>query len=159
MSSRLFQNIREKYGFAYSVYSYANLMSDAGTFAAYVGTDRQHVDSATELIVKELEKLKRTPVGKAELERTKAQLKGGMMLSLESMSNRMMRLGTSELYFHELNSLDTIIKQIDAVTREDIQELAQQFFDVDAFSTVVFIPNGQHARQSESHVREAALWP
>ncbi len=159
MSSRLFQNIREKYGFAYSVYSYANLMSDAGTFAAYVGTDRQHVDAATELIVKELEKLKRTPVGRAELERTKAQLKGSMMLSLESMSNRMMRLGTSELYFNELNSLDSIIKQIDAVTREDIQELAQQLFDVDEFSKVVFTPNGQHAQLSESHAQEAALWP
>jgi predicted Zn-dependent peptidase len=143
MSSRLYQNIREKYGFAYSVYSYANLMSDVGSFAAYIGTDKSHVERSIELIVQELEKLKNKPVSKAELARTKAQLKGSMMLSLESMSNRMMRLGSSEIYFGELKSLDAIAKEIDAVTPEQIQELANNLFSTKDFCTVLIIPTGE----------------
>ncbi|MBI3004396.1 MAG: insulinase family protein [Ignavibacteriales bacterium] len=117
MSSRLFQNIREKYGFAYSVYSFANLLSDTGSFGVYVGTDAQHVDQCTDLIWKELDKLASKPVSIGELNRTKAQLKGSMMLSLESITNRMLRLGSSELYFRELHSLDTVISQINKVTQ------------------------------------------
>lgn len=143
MSSRLYQNIREKYGFAYSVYSYVNLMSDMGAFAAYIGTDKSHVERSIELIVKELEKLKTKPVGQAELERTKAQLKGSMMLSLESMPSRMMRLGSSELYFGELMPLDAIVKEIDAVTSEQIHRLANELFNLDTFCTVVIHPTGK----------------
>jgi predicted Zn-dependent peptidase len=144
MSSRLYQNIREKYGFAYSVYSYVNLLSDMGAFAAYIGTDQSHVERSIELIVKELEKLKTKPVGQSELERTKAQLKGSMMLSLESMPSRMMRLGSSELYFGELMSLDSIVKEIDAVTSEQIYRLANDLFNLDDFCTVIIHPTGKH---------------
>ncbi len=77
MSSRLYQNIREKYGIAYSIYSFANLMSDIGLFGVYVGTDKAHIANSIELIDRELKKLKRKPVGNAELRRTKEQLKGG----------------------------------------------------------------------------------
>ena len=108
MSSRLFQNIREKYGFAYNVYTFANMMSDTGTFGAYIGTDTSHIHDSIDLIWKELKKIHDRGVAKSELERTKAQLKGGMMLSLESIPNRMMRLGSSELYFGEFNSMDSI---------------------------------------------------
>jgi predicted Zn-dependent peptidase len=141
MSSRLFQNIREKYGFAYSVYSYATLMSDAGVFSAYIGTDKQHIDTSTELILKEFEKLRTKPVGKAELGRTKAQLKGSMMLSLESIPNRMMRLGTSELYFEDVNPIDGIIRQIDGVQEDDIQAIANELFRTDRLSKVVIHPD------------------
>src|SRR5208283_4713653 len=92
MSSRLFQNIRERYGFAYSVFSFANLLSDTGSFGIYIGTDNKHIDKSLALMHHELEKLHEKPIGAAELKRTKAQLKGTTMLSLESMSNRMMRL-------------------------------------------------------------------
>lgn len=143
MSSRLNQNIREKYGFAYSVYSYANLMSDAGTFAAYIGTDKSHIDSSIDLILKELDKLKKNPVGVSELRRTKAQLKGGMMLSLESMPSRMIRLGNSELYFGEFMSLDSIVRKIDDVSSEQLRELANEVFDIKKFSFVVFNPMGK----------------
>lgn len=143
MSSRLYQNIREKYGFAYSVYSYANLMSDAGTFAAYIGTDKSHIDASIDLILKELTKLKNKHVGNAELLRTKAQLKGSMMLSLESMPSRMMRLGSSELYFGELMSLDSIVREIDAVSSEQLHDLTNGIFDVNKFSFVVFNPMGK----------------
>jgi predicted Zn-dependent peptidase len=140
MSSRLFQNIREKYGFAYSVYSYATLMSDAGVFSAYIGTDKQHIETSTGLILKEFEKLRVKSVGKAELNRTKAQLKGSMMLSLESIPNRMMRLGTSELYFQDTNPIDAIIKQIDGVHQDDIQSIANELFREDRLSKVVIHP-------------------
>jgi predicted Zn-dependent peptidase len=140
MSSRLFQNIREKYGFAYSVYSYATLMSDAGVFSAYIGTDKQHIGTSTELILREFQKLREKPVGHAELRRTKAQLKGSMMLGLESIPNRMMRLGTSELYFQDVNSIDGIIKQIDSVEQDTLQTLANELFSDDKLSKVIIHP-------------------
>ena len=140
MSSRLFQNIREKYGFAYSVYSFANMMADAGTFGAYIGTDINHVDKCIELIWKELEHLKTNEVPLAELKRTKSQLKGGMMLNLESIPSRMIRLGSSELYFGELSSLDSIIKKIDAVTQDDLRAVATSLFREEKFSSIIFKP-------------------
>jgi predicted Zn-dependent peptidase len=142
MSSRLFQSLREKRGLAYSVYSFANLLSDTGSFGVYVGTDNQQIDASRELIWKELEKLKAKEVSHAELKRTRAQLKGSMMLSLENIPNRMMRLGSSELYFNELKSLDWIIQQIDAVNQESIYDVANRLFQPSEFATVVFRPNG-----------------
>ena len=140
MSSRLFQNIREKYGFAYSVYSNATLMSDAGVFSAYIGTDKAHVTTSIDLIVREFTKLQENPVSKAELRRTKAQLKGSMMLSLESIPNRMMRLGSSELYFHEFNPIDSILRQIDEVSRDQVQEIARNLFREKGLSKVIIQP-------------------
>jgi predicted Zn-dependent peptidase len=138
MSSRLFQSLREKRGLAYSVYSFANFLSDTGSFGVYVGTDGENIDASLELIWKELERLKSKELPAAELKRTQAQLKGSMMLSLESIPNRMMRLGSSELYFHELKSLDWIIQQIDAVDQEAIHDVANQLFFPERFVTVVF---------------------
>jgi predicted Zn-dependent peptidase len=150
MSSRLFQNIREKYGFAYSVYSYATLMSDTGLFSAYIGTDKQHIHASTELILKEFEKLRSKPVSNAELKRTKEQLKGSMMLSLESIPNRMMRLGTSELYFQDVNPIDTILKQINSVHQDDIQEIADSLFREERLTKVVIHPDRQAERETLS---------
>lgn len=138
MSCRLFQNIREKYGFAYAVYSFANLLSDTGSFGVYVGTDNNNIDRSIELIYKELEKLRKKPVGVAELARTKAQMKGSMMLGLENMSNRMIRLGSGELYFREYLTLDEVIKSIDAVDRDQIQKVANNILKIENFSTVIF---------------------
>ena len=149
MSSRLFQNIREKYGFAYSVYSYATMMSDAGVFSAYIGTDKAHVSTSTDLIIREFDKLRQKPVSKAELQRTKAQLKGSMMLSLESIPNRMMRLGTSELYFEEFNSIDSILKHINDVNQDEIQEIAGILFRDEALSKVIIQPDGTTAKGDE----------
>ncbi len=140
MSSRLYQNIREKYGFAYSVYSYTNLMSDTGVFGTYMATDKKNITNSIELILKELNRLKAKPVSKAELDRTKSQIKGVMMLGLENMSGRMMRLGSSELYFETFTSLDTILKKVDAVTSESIQNAANDLFKEEKFSTVIVRP-------------------
>lgn len=156
MSSRLFQNIRERYGFAYNVYSFVSLQSDIGSFGVYVGTDRSHVDASMELVVKELDGLKKKPVSAAELRRTKEQLKGSMMLSLENIPSRMMRLGSSELYFREQSPLDSIIRQIEAVRPDDIQALATDLFKADDFSRVVFLPSGQ-PQAGESGIALAAM--
>lgn len=144
MSSRLFQNIREKYGFAYAVYSFNNMMQDTGAAGVYIGTDNSHVQRCIDLVWKELKSLRNHGITKQELIRTKAQLKGSMMLGMENIPNRMIRLGSSELYFGELIALDTIINKIDAVSREEVQETAEELFKEDRFATVIFYPNGNH---------------
>jgi predicted Zn-dependent peptidase len=144
MSSRLFQNIREKYGFAYAVYSFNNMMQDTGVVGIYIGTDNIHVQRCIDLVWKELKSLRTQIITKQELTRTKAQMKGSMMLGMENIPNRMIRLGSSELYFGELIALDTIIKKIDAVTREEVKEIAEELFKEDRFASVIFHTNGNH---------------
>lgn len=141
MSSRLYQTIREKYGLAYSVYSFVNLLSDTGSFGAYIGTDRNNIANATDLMHSEFEKLRRKPVPRTELDRTKSQIKGTMMLGLENMSGRMMRLGSSELHFHSFTSLDTILKKVDAVTPESIHRVANDLLRGDRLSMIVIRPS------------------
>ncbi|MEW6510646.1 MAG: pitrilysin family protein [Bacteroidota bacterium] len=141
MSSRLYQTIREKHGFAYSVYSFVNLLSDTGLFGAYIGTDKKNVDNAINLVHQELRKLKTTRVSSDELRRTKSQIKGTMMLGLENMSSRMMRLGSAELYFESYISIDSVLAKVDAVTSKDIQNVALDLFDERRFSTVIIRPS------------------
>jgi predicted Zn-dependent peptidase len=149
MSSRLFQNIREKYGFAYAVYSFNNMMEETGSAGVYVGTDGLHVQKCIDLVWKELKSLRKHGITKQELIRTKAQLKGSLMLGMENIPNRMIRLGSSELYFGDLITLDTIIKKIDAVKNDEVQEIAERLFVEDRFATVIFHPNGKHETQQE----------
>ena len=143
MSSRLFQKIREKHGLAYSVYSFLSMGKETGAFGIYVGTDKGSVQKASDLAYAELERIKTVPLKRSELLRAKAQLKGNMLMSLESTSNRMMRLGNGELYFGEYRTLDSIVKNIDAVTTDDVQRAAQKLFDINSFTTVVLMP--QHS--------------
>jgi predicted Zn-dependent peptidase len=89
-----------------------------------------------------LKSLRKHGISKQELERTKAQLKGSMMLGMENIPNRMIRLGSSELYFGKLIALDSIIQKIEAVTRDEVKETAEYLFDEDRFATVIFHPNG-----------------
>lgn len=141
MSSRLFQRLREQHGLAYTVYSFTNTMSDTGNFGVYAGTGVNHIDRSIDLIHNELEKLKKVAVGNAELRRTKSQLKGTMMLSLESMSSRMMRLGSGEMYYGENIPLDEVIRKIDAVTADDIGGVAKDLLHIEKFSTVIIKPS------------------
>ncbi|MBP1649786.1 MAG: peptidase domain protein, partial [Bacteroidetes bacterium] len=140
MSSRLYQVIREKHGFAYSVYSFVTMLSDTGVFGAYIGTDTKKISPAIELVYKELALLKAKPVSKGELERTKSQIKGNLMLGLENMSGRMMRLGSGELYYGSHIPLDSVLRKIDAVTPESIRKVANDLFHRENFSTVVVRP-------------------
>ena len=128
MSSRLFQNIREKQGLAYAVFSELTPYSDAGMMTVYAGTAKETVDQVIDLIVKEFRDLKETLVTEEELRRAKNHLKGSLMLSLESTSSRMSNLARQELYFRRFYSLDEILAGIETVTREEIQAIAREFF-------------------------------
>ena len=141
MSSRLNQNIREKYGFCYAVYSFANMLADAGDVGVYIGTDATKVDRARELVVRELHKLAEKAVSERTLARAKQQLKGSLMLGLESMSNRMMRLGRVELTFGRYFTLDEVIAEIDAVTAEDVRTVADELFASERLSSVAIVPS------------------
>jgi predicted Zn-dependent peptidase len=128
MSSRLFQNIREKQGLAYAVFSELTPYSDAGMMTIYAGTAKETVGQVIDLVVKEFRDLKESLVTEEELLRAKNHLKGSLMLSLESTSARMSNLARQELYFRRFYSLDEILAGIEAVTREEIQAVAREFF-------------------------------
>jgi len=126
MSSRLFQNIREKFGFTYNVYSFADTLEDTGFFGVYLGTDKGKIDEAIELILREFDDLRKQPLSQDELSRLKDQLKGNLMLGLEQVSSRMYRLAKMELYLKDYLSLDDILTLIDKVTSEEVSALADR---------------------------------
>jgi len=140
MSSRLHQNVREKYGYCYTITSFNQSYQDTGLYGIYVGTDKDYVDHVRELIVKELDKLKQDPIPEKELSEAKAQLKGKLMLSVESMSNRMSRLAKSEIYYDRFVTLDELQQKIDEVETTQVQEFAQEFFDNEQFSEALLLP-------------------
>ena len=121
MSSRLFQEVREKRGLAYSVYSYRSALEDTGTFAVYAGTSPEKAPEVLSIIDAELDRLcAERCLAPAELERAKGHFKGQMALGLESSSARMERIGRSELTSGEIQSVDDMVAAIDAVTPEDV---------------------------------------
>ena len=128
MSSRLFQNIRERQGLAYSIYSDLNPYRDTGCLAVYAGTSLASAAKVVQSVVSEFRKLKTEPVTEEELNRSKAQLKGSLMLSLESSTSRMSNLARQEMYFDRFYDLDELIQRIEAVTSEDLISLANEYF-------------------------------
>ena len=132
MSSRLFQNIRERQGLAYSIYSDLNPYRDTGCLAVYAGTSLASAAKVVQSVVSEFRKLKAEPVPEEELSRSKAQLKGSLMLSLESSTARMSNLARQEMYFDRFYDLDELIEKIEAVTSEDLSSLANEFFKTES---------------------------
>jgi predicted Zn-dependent peptidase len=128
MSSRLFQNIREKQGLAYAVYSELNLFSDTGCFTVYAGTGVETAKQVVSSVIGEFRTFKNDLISHEELRRAKDHLKGSLMLSLESTSSRMSNLARQELYFDQFLSLDEMLDNIEAVTREQVQAIADEFF-------------------------------
>ena len=127
-SSRLFQEVREKRGLAYSIYSFSGQYAGTGQVGVYVGTRADNLSSALEVVAAELERIRREPPSQAELARAKDNLRGRMVLSLESTGARMNRLGSSILSDMPLLSLDEAVERVDAVTLEDVAELAADLF-------------------------------
>lgn len=127
MSSRLFQEIREKRGLAYSVYSYLNLCMDAGALVTYAGTSRETFSEVVGLILKEYLKITKG-VSLEELRNAREQLKGGMLLGLESSDSRMTKLARDEIYFGRVVPVKEIIKEIDRVTARALRESAGRLF-------------------------------
>ncbi|HEY0187115.1 MAG TPA: pitrilysin family protein [Cellulomonas sp.] len=124
MSSRLFQEIREKRGLAYSTYSFASGHADTGVFGLYAGCTPAKVDEVTDLLVAELERLADSGITDAELRRSIGQLSGGLVLGLEDSGSRMSRLGKSELVHGELLSTQESLDRVRAVTAAEVTELA-----------------------------------
>jgi predicted Zn-dependent peptidase len=129
MSSRLFQRVREQLGLAYSVYSYHHNHSDSGAFIVYAGTSAESAPLVTRTILDELTRLRHTAVSDEELESAKNYLKGGMLLSMESMDSRMTRLAKNELFLRDVGiSIEESRMMIDAVTVELVQHMAESLF-------------------------------
>src|SRR5258707_4985064 len=128
MSSRLFQNIRERQGLAYAIYSDLPPYRDTGCLSVYAGTSRESAGKVVRSVVSEFHKLKAEPVPEEELRLSKDQLKGSLMLSLESSSARMSNLARQEMYFDHFYGLDELIQKIEGVTAEELKELANHFF-------------------------------
>jgi predicted Zn-dependent peptidase len=140
-SSRLFQEIREKRGMAYSVYSFASQYTDTGQIGFYVGTREENLSACLEVAAAEIADVAAGNVSEAELERAKENLKGRIMLSMESTSNRMTRLGRSVITDTEILSLPRIIAEIDAVGPEAISELAGVLLAEDRLSAAGIGPS------------------
>jgi predicted Zn-dependent peptidase len=128
-SSRLFQEVREKRGLAYSVYSYSSQYLDSGQIGMYVGTRPDNVPQAMEVIATELRKLHTDGVSPEELDRAKQNVKGRTVLSMESMLARMNRLGSSVLTGIPLLSLDEVLARTDAVSADDVAALVTELYD------------------------------
>ncbi|MBZ5539538.1 MAG: insulinase family protein [Acidobacteriia bacterium] len=137
MSSRLFQNIREKLGLVYAVFSELTPYSDAGMLSVYAATALETTGQVVDLVVREFRAMKESPVSVEELRRAKDHLKGSIMLSLESTSARMSNLARQELYFDRFYSLDEILLSIEAVTREEVHAIACEFFQPEQIAITV----------------------
>ena len=124
MSSRLFQEIREKRGLAYSVYSYRSLYADAGSFAVYAGTTPQNAETVIDLVQEEISSVLTDGITEAELERAKGHAKGALVLSGEDPGSRMNRLGRQQLTTGEILSIDELIEKFEAVTMDDVRRVA-----------------------------------
>ncbi|MEH7107829.1 M16 family metallopeptidase [Bacillus sp. JJ1764] len=142
MSSRLFQEVREQRGLAYSVFSYHSAYQDSGIVTVYGGTGAKQLNVLYETIQDTLEKLKQNGITEKELTNSKEQLKGGLMLSLESTNSRMSRNGKNELLLKRHRTLDEIITEIDLVTKKSVDDMARSIF-TDEFSVSLISPDGE----------------
>jgi predicted Zn-dependent peptidase len=137
MSSRLFQEVREKRGRVYSIYSFVSSFIDTGYFGVYAGTNPEWVDEVLEVTVAELRKMELNGLTPAELTRARSQLQGNMLLGMESTDSRMQRLARNEIYFRRDVPLDELAQGIDSVTNDQIVELASTWFKPDKLAMVL----------------------
>ena len=142
LSSRLFQEIREQRGLAYSVYSYHSTYVDTGLFAIYAGTSPKNTKEVIECILQELLEMKKKGITADELARTKAQIKGGLYLGLESVSSRMSRLGKTELTYNRVLLPEEVIGKLEKVTLDDVSRLIGRLWQRDKISVMTLGPAG-----------------
>lgn len=137
LSSRLFQNIREKYGFVYTVYSFSELYKKMGVFGIYAGTDISNLDKTCQLMQQELQKIADGELTEEELKLKKQQYKGTAMLSLESMSGRMRRLSKMAILDDNLLTIDQLLERINQIEIKDIVDLARYIADKEFVKTII----------------------
>jgi predicted Zn-dependent peptidase len=140
MSSRLFQEIREQNALAYSIYSYVTSYRDTGLLTVYAGADPSNALEVIRLVIKEFRKIKDEGITPAEEARVRNQIKGSLVLSLESSTSHMSRLARQEIYFGKYLSMDDIIKGVEKVTAEQVQRLAGQLFTRENISLTILGP-------------------
>ena len=128
MSSRLFQEVREKRGLCYSIGSYTASFREAGMFTVYAGTSPENADQVRELVVKELRDVASHGLTAAELQRSKNQIRGAVLLSLDSMGTRMTRIGKSMLYYDRVISPTEVVEKVEAVTEADVRRICGEIF-------------------------------
>ncbi len=141
MSSRLFQRLREDRGLVYNAYSYISMFHDTGYFAIYVGTSFDKAKEVIEIIKEELKSLHVNGVTNLEFKRAKEQLKGTLILNLESTTNRMSRLGLIETFQEELHTPDDIIHKIDSITKDEVLHLSKQLLKENSLAAAVIGSN------------------
>jgi predicted Zn-dependent peptidase len=137
MSSRLFQNVREKRGLAYAVFSGLSAYRDTGSMTIYAGCANDAVSELIDVVIAELRRVKDEPMPESELQRAKDHLKGSLMLNLESTSSRMSHLARQEIYFDRQFGLDETLEGVERVTRDDLQRVARDLFTNGAFAATV----------------------
>jgi predicted Zn-dependent peptidase len=140
MSSRLFQEIREQNALAYSIYSYVTSYRDTGLLTVYAGADPANALEVVRLVTREFGKIKDEGITPAEETRVRNQIKGSLVLSLESSTSHMSRLARQEIYFGKYLSMDDIIKGVEKVTAEQVQRLAGQLFTRENISLTILGP-------------------
>jgi predicted Zn-dependent peptidase len=156
-SSRLFQEIREKRGMAYAVYSFLSQYTDTGQIGIYVGTREDNLASALEIAAEQIEDIAGGHLRANELERAKENLKGRIMLSMESTSTRMSRLGKSLITDSELLSLDRLISEVDAVSPESVCELAALLLARDRLSVAGIGPSEERFHEGVERIAPLTL--
>jgi predicted Zn-dependent peptidase len=156
-SSRLFQEIREKRGMAYSVYSYASQYADAGQIGLYVGTRGENLSTCLEIAVSELADVASGNVRSGELARAKENLKGRLLLSLESTSNRMTRLGKATITETPLLRVDEIVKRLESVSAGEVAELADELLAPERLSAAGIGPDEGRFHEAVARVNPALL--
>lgn len=129
MSSRLFQEVREKRGLAYSIYSYIISHADSGALVVYAGTERSQCREVLDIALQEMGRLKREAVQQDELDSAREQLKGKILMSLESSDSLMTRLAKNEIYLQKNQSIEEILAKFDAVTTDDVLRMGSELFD------------------------------
>ena len=150
MSSRLYQNIREKRGLAYAVFSSLSSFHDTGCLSVYAGTATDKARQVIDLVLKEFCQLKSNPITAEELQRAKDYLKGSLLLSLESSTSRMGNLARQEMYFGRYVSQDEISRRVDGVTAEQVLAVAREFFHPERLAITVLGPlNGLKLSRSD----------
>ena len=137
MSSRLFQTIREERGMAYAIYSDLSPYRDTGSLCVYAGTSAGKALDVVDLILVEFRNLKEAPLSDEELTRAKDQLKGNILMGLESSNSRMANLARQEMYFHQFFTVEEIIARIDAVDAAQVQAMAQRLFVSDRIAVTL----------------------
>ncbi|HSL88863.1 MAG TPA: insulinase family protein, partial [Ignavibacteriaceae bacterium] len=148
-SSRLFQAVREKMGMTYQINSFLNSYLDVSAFGIYYSTNERHADKVSKIVFRELNKLKTAEVKQKELKRVKEYIKGNTLLSLESTTNRMIRMATSILNYGRLIPVEEMMEKIELVTAQDIIETANKMFDESELSRIII-------RSKDNSIKKAA---